>query len=57
MPTLLQAAGQGLRSAWPLLSLVIILLLIAGVTVWVDDPEINQTVIEALIRLIVVAGM
>jgi branched-chain amino acid transport system permease protein len=57
MPTLLQAAGRGLRSAWPLLSLVIILLLIAGATVWVDDPEINQTVIEALIRLIVVAGM
>ena len=54
---LITAPGRRLEAAWPLLSLIILVLLVAGTTLWVNDPEISQTVTEALIRLVVVVGM
>jgi branched-chain amino acid transport system permease protein len=54
---LIAALGRRMEPAWPLLSLIILVLLVAGTTLWVNDPEISQTVTEALIRLVVVVGM
>lgn len=57
MPALYRAALTQIRKHWPLLALLVIVLAVGGVSDLADDIELDQTLIEMLILLVVVIGM